>query len=80
MELPTTIALSRLVAQSRALEVTATNIANAGTPGFRAERMLFSDWLAPRDRSGSMVGARMPGQAQAKNGLSRGRIRSSGHR
>jgi Sulfotransferase family len=38
----------------------------------------FSDWLAPRDRSGSMVGARMPGQAQAKNGLSRGRIRSSG--
>jgi len=46
MELPTTIALSRLVAQSRALDVTATNLANAGTPGFRAERMQFSDWLA----------------------------------
>jgi hypothetical protein len=28
----------------------------------------FSDWLAPRDRSGSMVGARRPGQAQARNG------------
>jgi hypothetical protein len=38
----------------------------------------FSDWLAPRMRSGSMVGARMPGQAQARNGLSRGRMRSSG--
>jgi flagellar basal-body rod protein FlgF len=46
MENPTTIALSRLVAQSRALDVTATNLANAGTPGFRAERVLFSDWLA----------------------------------
>jgi len=28
----------------------------------------FSDWLAPRDRSGNMVGARLPGQAQARNG------------
>jgi flagellar basal-body rod protein FlgF len=45
MELPTTIALSRLVAQSRALDVTAANLANANTPGFRAERMVFSDWL-----------------------------------
>ena len=50
MELSTTIALSRLVAQSRALEVTAANIANSGTPGFRAERMLFSDWLAREPR------------------------------
>jgi hypothetical protein len=31
----------------------------------------FSDWLAPRDRSGNMIGARLPGQAQAKNGLRR---------
>ena len=31
----------------------------------------FSDWLAPRDRSGNMVGTRPPGQAQAKNGLRR---------
>jgi flagellar basal-body rod protein FlgF len=46
MDNPTTIALSRLVAQSRALDVTAGNLANAGTPGFRAERVLFSDWLA----------------------------------
>jgi len=46
MENPTMIALSRLVAQSRALDVTATNLANANTPGFRAERVLFSDWLA----------------------------------
>ena len=31
----------------------------------------FSAWLAPRDRSGSMVGARPAGQAQAKNGIAR---------
>ena len=45
MENPTTIALSRLVAQSRAMDVTANNLANAGTPGFKAERMVFADWL-----------------------------------
>lgn len=31
----------------------------------------FSDWTAPRDRSGNMVGARQVGQAQAKNGFRR---------
>lgn len=45
MENATTIALSRLVAQQRAMDVTATNLANANTPGFRAERTMFSDWL-----------------------------------
>jgi hypothetical protein len=29
----------------------------------------FSDWTAPRDRSGNMVGARQVGRAQAKNGF-----------
>ena len=40
------IVLSRLVAQQRALDVTATNLANTGTPGFKAERVLFSDWIS----------------------------------
>jgi hypothetical protein len=31
----------------------------------------FSDWTAPRDRSGNVVGARQVGQAQAKNGFRR---------
>ena len=34
----------------------------------------FSDWLAPRDRSGNMVGARLPGHSQARNG----RVRPGG--
>jgi flagellar basal-body rod protein FlgF len=46
MELPTYIALSRLAAQQRAMDVTAANLANASTPGFKASRTLFSDWLS----------------------------------
>jgi flagellar basal-body rod protein FlgF len=34
MDNTTTIVLSRLMAQQRALDVTATNIANASTPAF----------------------------------------------
>ncbi len=45
MDLPANIAASRVVAQLRAMDVTAANVANANTPGYRAERMLFSDWL-----------------------------------
>jgi flagellar basal-body rod protein FlgF len=45
MELSTYVALSRMDAQSRALDVVATNIANASTPGFKASHALFSDWL-----------------------------------
>jgi flagellar basal-body rod protein FlgF len=48
MDIPTTIALSRLTAQSRSMEVIAGNIANMSTPGYRAERMAFADWLSPQ--------------------------------
>jgi flagellar basal-body rod protein FlgF len=46
MDIVSSIAASRLVAQQRAMDVTADNIANANTPGFKAERVLFSDWLS----------------------------------
>jgi flagellar basal-body rod protein FlgF len=45
MQNATTIAVSRLAAQQRAMEVAATNLANADTAGYRAERTIFSDWL-----------------------------------
>lgn len=51
----TTVALSRIVAQDRALDVTAGNLANAATPGFRAERMLFTAWLAQEPRGGPIA-------------------------
>ncbi len=39
------IVLSRMTGQQRAMDVTANNIANLATPGFRAERMVFADYL-----------------------------------
>lgn len=38
-------AMSSAVAQSRLLDVTAQNVANASTPGFRAQRMTFEQAL-----------------------------------
>jgi flagellar basal-body rod protein FlgF len=57
MDNATTIALSRLTAQQRAIDVTATNIANAATPGYRGERMLFSDWLVRQHAPGQPPGS-----------------------
>ena len=54
MELASYVALSRLAAQQRALDVTATNLANASTPGFKASRVMFADWL------GSQLGTDSP--------------------
>lgn len=45
MDIASSIAMSRLVAQQRVLDVIANNLANANTPGFKAERVQFSDWL-----------------------------------
>ena len=45
MENPTYIALSRLDAQQRTMDVIAGNIANANTVGYKTERVLFSDFL-----------------------------------
>lgn len=47
MENSTTIALSHLMAQERAMDVVAGNVANSNTPGYKAEHVQFSDWLLP---------------------------------
>jgi flagellar basal-body rod protein FlgF len=59
MQLATDIALSRLVAQQRSLEITSHNIANAGTPGFKGQRMVFADWIAPRSGGTSFTQDRL---------------------
>ena len=46
MENTTYIALSRLDTQQRTMDVIANNIANANTDGFKAQRVLFSDYLS----------------------------------
>jgi flagellar basal-body rod protein FlgF len=46
MDIASSVAASRLIAQQRAMDVIAANIANANTPGYRTERVQFSDWLS----------------------------------
>lgn len=45
MDITTSLAASRLVAQQRAMDITANNIANANTPGYRTARLLFADYI-----------------------------------
>lgn len=45
MQNVTTIALSRLIAQQQAMDVLADNIANAGSPGYKSEHVLFGEWV-----------------------------------
>ena len=45
MDITTSLAASRLIAQQRAMDITANNIANANTAGYRTERVQFSDWI-----------------------------------
>jgi flagellar basal-body rod protein FlgF len=45
MDITTALAASRLVAQQRAMDITANNIANANTPGYRSERVQFGDFV-----------------------------------
>jgi flagellar basal-body rod protein FlgF len=45
MDITTALAASRLIAQQRAMDITANNIANANTPGYRTERVVFSDYI-----------------------------------
>ncbi|MBC7801402.1 MAG: flagellar hook-basal body complex protein [Gemmatimonadaceae bacterium] len=59
MNVPSSIALSRLMAQTRALEVTAMNLANANTPGFKAGRVMFSDWLSRQTGADAPRGGRV---------------------
>jgi flagellar basal-body rod protein FlgF len=56
MQTATDIVLSRLVAQQRAMDVTATNLANMATPGFKAEQTLFSDWLSRQTQTDTPKG------------------------
>ena len=46
MDLNSAIAASRLIAQMHAMDVTANNLANANTPGFKRENVQFADWLS----------------------------------
>lgn len=50
------IALSRQMSLQRALEVTANNVANMNTPGFKGEHARFETFMASPDRPGPKHG------------------------
>ncbi|MBP0492498.1 flagellar hook-basal body complex protein [Roseomonas indoligenes] len=56
MDNPGYIALSRLVAQNRAVDVLAHNMANAETPGFRASRPVFTAYLERQREAAAVPG------------------------
>jgi flagellar basal-body rod protein FlgF len=58
MDITTSLAASRLIAQQRAMDITANNIANANTPGYRTERVQFSDWIDQQPGTKSPPGGR----------------------
>ena len=58
MDITTALAASRLLAQQRAMDITANNIANANTPGYRTERVQFSDWIDHQTGAAAVPGVR----------------------
>lgn len=64
MDLASTVTLSRMDADMRAMEVIANNLANAATPGFKAEHMQFTQWLAPQTGAGAPKGEQSIALAQ----------------
>ncbi len=64
MDLASTVALSRMDAAMRAMDVTADNIANASTPGYKVESVQFADWLSRQSGAGTPRGGRAIAFAQ----------------
>jgi flagellar basal-body rod protein FlgF len=58
MNITTSLAASRLLAQQRAMDVTANNIANADTPGYRNVRVQFSEWIDRQPDTAAVPGGR----------------------
>lgn len=58
MDSPGYIILSRLALQGRATEVLAHNVANADTPGFRAMRPVFAEFVSRQAGTDSPAGGR----------------------
>ncbi len=60
------IAVSRLAAQQRSMDVVAGNLANASTPGYRAERTVFADWLLREPAAAEPKGGRIVAFTQTR--------------
>src|SRR5215475_2330460 len=57
MENAQLISLSRQIALQRQMDVVANNMANINTTGFKAESLLFEDYMMPKARDNDFGGA-----------------------
>jgi flagellar basal-body rod protein FlgF len=64
MENASYIALSRMIVQQKVLDSRATNIANMSTPGFKAETVVFSDYLVNQNNVKALPGERQEQMVQ----------------
>ena len=64
MNLTAAVATSRLISQERAMDVTASNLANMTTTGYKAMRVQFADWLSPQRGAAMPPGGRMVAYTQ----------------
>ncbi len=67
MDLASNVALSRMDADMRAMSVIANNIANASTPGYKAELVQFTDWLGRQSGDDVPRGGRQVAFAQDRS-------------
>lgn len=67
MDLASNVALSRMDADMRAMSVVANNIANASTPGYKAESVQFTDWLSRQGGDDVPRGGRLIAFAQDRS-------------
>jgi flagellar basal-body rod protein FlgF len=75
-------AMTGLVARSQALDTAAANLANAGTPGYRAEREYFRSVLLGPDGMGSQLGEAVNDYGLlggSRLNLSQGQIEATGN-
>ncbi|HWE75302.1 MAG TPA: flagellar basal-body rod protein FlgF [Stellaceae bacterium] len=77
MENASYIALSGQTAREHQMEVLANNIANLSTPGFKAERMMFKEYLSKPD-DGSDPSSYVVSQGNARD-MSQGNLTHTGN-
>jgi flagellar basal-body rod protein FlgF len=83
MENPSYIVLSQQMGLHRNMEVIANNLANANTTGYKAERLMFSEFLAPKASNPGVTGdgARVsfPGLAGTLADIGEGSLEPTGN-
>ena len=73
-------ALSGAIAQQRALDVVANNVANVGTTGFRADRLIFREAVASANNgSPAPDGVRFVETPEVRTDTTAGALQQTGH-